>query len=125
MTSGIIVRDMASQLAHAAMDVKTLGPPKPPAHVALPGALQAIPHAHLLAYQAAGHDQHTIVARINERHDQANADRLAEHKRWVQGPYVNALEEMSRRAAEKAAEEMRRRAVFEALIAERDAKNEA
>lgn len=119
---GIVTRDMATQLAHAAQDAAEIGPPQPPSHVVLPGAKQAITHAHLLAYQTAGSDQHTIVARVNQRFEREHADTLAKHAEWVQGPYAGAIEEMRRRAAEKAAEQMRERALFEALIAERDSK---
>lgn len=114
--------DQSTWLAHRALDAQTL-PPAKITHVALPGAKQAIEHDRLRAYQAAGHDQHAIVQRVNERWHAQHAQRLAGHRRWVAGPYAGAIEELRRIEAEKAAEELRRRALFESLIAEREARD--
>ena len=123
MSDSVQHYDLATFLANRAAVAKEMGPPKPPAHVALPGAKRAIEHDRLVAYQQAGRSHDVIVERVNARYRDENAGRLAEHARWVAGPYQAAIEEMRRRAAEKAAEEMRRRALFEQLVAERDAES--
>lgn len=105
-------------LAQRAIEAEALGPPKPPRHVALPGAKQAIPHDRLLAHQARGHDPHVIVERVNARWRQEHAARLDAHRQWVAGPYEGALEEMRKRAAEEAAAELRRKAAFERWMEE-------
>ena len=114
--------DASTWLAHRAIDATTL-PDAPVEHVALPGAKAAVPHDRLVAYQAAGHDQHQIVARINQRWDEQHADRLKDHRQWVAGPYAGALEELRRIEQEKAAEELRRRHLFDQMISEREAQN--
>lgn len=114
--------DGSTWLAHVAIDAQDL-PEIEITHVALPGAKAAVPHDRLVAYQAAGHDQHAIVARINERWDAEHADRLQDHHRWVAGPYAGALEELRRLEQEKAAEELRQRHLFERMLAEREAQD--
>lgn len=106
--------------AKGAMDAEDLGPPEPPGHVALPGAKAAIPHDELLARQDAGHDSERIVARVNDRWNTENADRLAEHTRWARGPYHDALQKMAEAQAQAQAQEQRRRAIFEQIISERE-----
>jgi hypothetical protein len=112
--------DQATFLAYRAQAAAEMGPPKLPSHVALPGAKAAVPHDRLIAHQEAGHDQHEIVARANERWDRDHAGAIEEHQRWASGPYQAAIEQMRKDAAEKAAEELRRRALFEQIIAERE-----
>ena len=112
--------DQATFLAYRVQTAAEMGPPKLPAHVALPGAKTAIAHDRLLAHQDAGHDQHEIVARANERWTRDNASVITEHQRWAAGPYHDAIEQMRKDAAEKAAEELRRRALFEQILAERE-----
>lgn len=106
--------------AKGAMDAQELGPPKPPKHVVLPGAKAAIGHDELLARHDAGHDSERIVARVNERWETENADRLAEHARWARGPYHDALQKIAEAQAQAAAKEQRRRAIFEQIVSERE-----
>lgn len=110
--------NQATWLAHRAIQAEQMGPAPLPHAVALPGAKVPISHDRLLAYQEAGHDQHSIVARVNENWARENAERLEAHRRWVAGPYVGAIEEMRRRRAEEAARQMRERATYEHIVAE-------
>lgn len=112
--------DQATFLAYRAQAAAEMGPPKLPAHVALPGAKTAVAHDRLLAHQEAGHDQHEIVARANERWARDNASVITEHQRWAAGPYHDAIEQMRREAAAQAAEKMRAAAVFEEILRERE-----
>lgn len=111
--------DQATFLAYRAMAAQEMGPPKLPAHVALPGAKAAISHAHLLAHQDAGRHEHAIVERVNAKWERDNTTVIAEHQRWASGPYNDAIVEMRERAVEAAAEEMRRKALFEEIMRER------
>ena len=111
--------DASTFLAYRAIDAETL-PLELPQMVALPGAKAAIDHDRLQAHHARGHDQDTIVARVNERWERHNAARIAEHRRWVLGPYAGAIEEMREAQMRAQAEELRRRAVFEEIMAERE-----
>jgi hypothetical protein len=113
--------DQSTWLAYRALSAQEMGPPELPEHVALPGAKAAISHAHLLAHQDAGRQERDVVERVNAKWQQANADLLAEHAAWASGPYHDAIEQMRTDAAEKAAEELRRRALFEQILRERDA----
>lgn len=88
--------------------------------VALPAAKAAISHDHLLAHQSLGRREVDVVVRVNEKWQQEGAQRLSEHASWVSGPYTAAIVEMRKRAAEKAAEELRRRAMFEQILKERE-----
>ena len=110
--------DQATWLAHRAIDAEAIGPPKPPTHVTLPGAKTALAVDRLQAHQAQGRDAHEIVARENARWNEANADRLARHGRWVQGPYHRAIEQARADEMERIAEDARRRARIEALLGE-------
>lgn len=112
--------DQSTWLAKRAVEAARLGPPTPPAVVVLPGAKAAIPHDRLVAYQAAGYSEGEIVAQENARWNAANADQLADHTSWVRH-YQTALAEMRQKASEALAEQQRRQAVFEALMAERGA----
>jgi hypothetical protein len=112
--------DQSTWLAYRVRTAQEMGPPKLPSHVALPGAKAAVPHDRLIAHQEAGHDQHEIVARANERWDRDNSGVIEQHQRWAAGPYQAAIEQMRIDAAEKAAEELRRRALFEQILAERE-----
>lgn len=111
--------DQSTWLAYRAQAAQEMGPPQLPAHVALPGAKAAVPHDRLVAHQEAGHDQHEIVARANERWERDHAGAIEEHQRWAAGPYAEALEQLRHAAAEKAAEKMRREAAFEQILKER------
>lgn len=112
--------DQSTWLAHRAIDAEAIGPPEPPKLVALPGAKAAIPHDRLLAHHARGNSEHVIVQRTNDRWRRENADRLQAHQRWIAGPYQSAIEELRKQAMEEAAEELRRRAVFERLLADQE-----
>lgn len=118
--SDILHYDHGTWMAKRALDAAALGPPKPPPQVTLPGAKAAIDHDRLLAYQDLGLGEHEIRERVNARYDAENADRLAEHKRWAAGPYQGAIEELRRQEMQRAAEEQRRRAIFEQIVAERE-----
>ena len=115
---GIRHFDQSTWLAHRANEAAEIGPPQPPTHVALPGAKQAVPHALLMAFQDAGHSEHQVVEHVNARFDAANADRLAAHNTFV-NRYQAQIEEARQRAAQDAAEALRRKAAFEAWMAER------
>ena len=111
--------DQGTWLAYRTKTAQEMGPPKLPAHVALPGAKAAISHEHLLAHHDTGKSEHEIVQRVNAKWAQAHAEQTAEHARWVAGPYAEALMEMRHRADEKAAEEMRQRVLFNEILRER------
>lgn len=115
--------DQSTWLAYRAQAALEMGPPQPPGMVALPGAKTAVAHDRLLAHQQAGRGQDEIVARVNARWGQDNSAVVEEHQRWAAGPYAEALEQMRRQAAEKAAEKMRKQAAFDQILAERDARN--
>lgn len=87
--------------------------------VALPGALQAIHVDELDAHHAVGNSTHEITEVINERWRTVAATRIAQTRTWVARIYLPGLEHRRQIAAELAADEMRRRAVIEKLIAER------
>lgn len=112
--------DQSTWLAYRAMAAQEMGPPQPPQMVALPGAKAAISHDHLLAHQDAGRGEHEIGERVNAKWAEANAEQTAAHARWVAGPYSEAIGEMRRRAAEEAAAEMRKQAMFEQILRERE-----
>ena len=116
----ILTWDASTYLAHRALDAQQIGPPKDPDFVALPGAKAAIDHDRLLAHQELGHGQEEIVERVNARWEEENAQAIDEHKRWVSGPYLNAIEQMHRAELERRAKELRDRALFEELLAERE-----
>lgn len=120
MADEIVHWDQSTWLAHRALDAAAIGPPKPPAFVALPGAKAAVDHDRLVAHQELGHGAEEIVERVNARWEGENAERLDAHKRWVAGPYASAIEEMRRAEMERQADELRRRALFDAMIAERE-----
>jgi hypothetical protein len=109
---------MSTFLAKRVADARTLGPPAMVDHIVLPGAKRAVPHDRLLAYQASGHDEQSIVARVNERYAADNAGRLQAHREWVAGPYHGAIVAMRELAARKAAEELRLRSTFEQMLTE-------
>jgi len=112
--------DQSTFLAHRAREAAKIGPPKPPQHVALPGAKAAVAHDRLLAYQDAELDSDAITERVNERWRAENAELLAEHSRWVAGPYVAALEDARKAEIEAAAKALRTRALFEEIMRERE-----
>lgn len=112
--------DQSTWLAKQVIDAEAIGTPPTPLFVALPGARAPIAHERLLAYQAAGHDEHSIVQRTNARWEADNAERLAAHRQWVAGPYHDALMELRRVEMEAQAEAARKRAIFDRLVAERD-----
>lgn len=112
--------DASTFLAHRALDAVELGPPKPPKHVALPGAKRAVEHERLLALQDAGNDQHAITARTNAKHAAESSQRLADHQVWVAGMYSQAIVQMREQQALAAAAEQRRRAMFEQIMRERE-----
>ena len=118
--NGIRRYDISTFLAHRAIEAAAIGPPKLPQHVALPGAKLAVEHDRLLAYQDAGHDEQSIVDRTNARWQEAHSAQLAAHEEWVSGPYRDAIVEMSRRKMEAAAEDMRRQAMLDEILAERE-----
>lgn len=107
--------DQSTWLAKIAMDAVALGPPAPPAHVVLQGALAAVPADRLAAYQEAGLAEHEIVRRVNARWETEHGDRLAEHEAWV-ARYTAELEERHQRATREAAKRLRRQAVFDAFM---------
>lgn len=115
--------DQSTFLAARAQQAKALGPPKPPTHVALPGALAAVPHDRLLAYQEHGLGEHEIRARVNAAWSERNAGRVHRHRGWVSA-YDAAIAEARERAMREAAEAQRKRAEFERFIAERLAEGE-
>lgn len=112
--------NMSSLLAHRAIDAKTLPSSSPPLHVALPGAKAAIPHDYLLAYQEQGLQEHEIAERANARWERDNAERLAAHRRWVTGPYSDAIQQMREAAAREHGEKLRREAALEQWMRERE-----
>jgi hypothetical protein len=116
----VIHHDHSTWLAKRAKEAAELGPPQPPEMVALPGAKAAIARDRLDALLDHGHDDHAIVANVNARWREANAQHLAAHKAWVHGPYVGAIEEMRHKALEAEAHELRRRALFEQILRERE-----
>lgn len=115
----IIRSNQSTFLAARAKEAQNLGTSQPKA-VALPGAKQAVAHDMLLAHHDSGHDQHEIVRRVNARWEREHADRLTAHREWTTGPYANAIEELRRAKMEEAAEDLRRRARLEQLLAGED-----
>lgn len=109
--------DHSTWLAKRVLDAKRLGPPTAPTQVALPGVQQAVPVDRLHALQASGMGEREIVHHTNARWREANAERLDAHRGWVKR-YDSAIEGMRRQAAERAAEELRRRSIFEKFMAE-------
>lgn len=83
--------DFSAWLARRAVEVAD-GDEPAVEHVVLPGAKEAIAHARLVAYQERGMGEHEIVDRLNARWRERNAARLAEHARWLAGPYQAALQ---------------------------------
>lgn len=112
--------DQSTWLAYRVQSAQEMGPPDPPKHVALPGARVAIPHEYLLAHQSLGRGEVEVVSRVNEKWRQEAAQRLSEHAEWVSGPYADAIAEMRRKAAEKTAEDMRKRAFLDEILSERE-----
>lgn len=115
--SDVTAFNTSTFLAARAIEAADMGPPPKPKIVALPGAKAAISHDLLLAHQASGKDQHAIVQRINERWAAENADRLASHHHWT-ARYADAVAESRRRQEKRLAEDQRRRAILEQMIAE-------
>jgi hypothetical protein len=111
--------DQSTWLAYRALSAQEMGPPELPEHVALPGAKAAISHAHLLAHQDAGRQERDVVERVNAKWQQANADLLAEHAAWAAGPYQAAIEQMRHDADTKAAERLRKQALWDEIVSER------
>lgn len=107
-------------LAHRAQEARDLGEPEPPEHVALPGALQAIPHDRLVAHQELGHSEQHIVGTVNERWLKDNHDRVRQHAKWVHGPYQQSIRAAAEAQAQAAAETLRRQALLEEILAERE-----
>lgn len=115
--------DQSTWLAYRVQTAQQMGDAALPALVALPGAKAAISHDRLLVHQASGKRELEIVERINANWRELNKDRLAEHDAWVAGPYSSAIQQMRERAIQKAAEEMRKRATFEQILEERNARD--
>lgn len=112
--------DQATFLAARAIAAQEMGPADPPDEVVLPGAKVAIPHDRLEAHQDLGRTVHEIVEYENQRWRERHADTLAEHARWVQGPYAGAIQQLAEAKMREQAEQMRRAAIFEQLINEHD-----
>ncbi len=110
----------AAWLAKRYADAQTMPAPKPRAEIALPGAKRAIQHDRLLAHHGLDRGEHEIVALENERWERENADRLAAHAAWVSGPYHAAIAQARELEAQRAAEELRKCALFEQILAERE-----
>ena len=110
--------DHSTWLAKRAREAAELGPPQLPGHVVLPGARTAIEHDMLVAYQDHGLDQHEIAAQINQNWHVEHAERLAEHREWVQGPYVASIRGMRELQAQAAAMALRQRVALERLAEE-------
>lgn len=115
--------DQATFLAARAQTAQQMGPAALPEQVALPGAKVAIAHDRLLAHQNEGRPAHEIVAYENRRWREQHADRLDEHDRWVQGSYASAIQHMREAKMREQAEQLRRQAIFEQLIAEHEDPN--
>jgi hypothetical protein len=113
--------DQSTWLAYRVQTAQEMGPPKLPELVALPGAKAAVPHAHLLAHQEAGRLEQDVIKRVNAKWREANAASLEEHDRWVAGPYAGAIAEMRKREMATAAEQLRKQALFEEILKEREA----
>lgn len=111
--------DQSTWLAYRVVAARDIHPPAHPPAVVPPGAKVAIPHDVLLAHQASGKSEPEIVARVNANWRQKAAQSLTEHAAWVAGPYHDAIVTMREKAAREAAEEQRRRALFEQIVSER------
>ena len=81
----------------------------------------AVAHDRLLAYQANGHDQQSVVDRMNQRFREQNGERLDEHAAWVAGPYHDAVLAMREKEMAAIAEQRKQQALFEQIVAEREA----
>lgn len=116
----VITWDHSTFLAKRARESADLGPPKLPTHVALPGARAAVAHDRLVAYQQSGLAEDEIRERTNQRWAQDHDAAIQGHAEWVSGPYVQHIQQARERAAQEAAGALRRRALFDQFVAERD-----
>ena len=94
--------------------------PSQPAHVALPGALEAVHIDRLHAYHHAGLDELATVGQVNGGWVDRNRARLEAHDRWARGAYRQAVDEARERHMRDQAEQMRRRAILDDILAERE-----
>lgn len=122
--AGVTFQTTAALLAQRAIDAQNGQGYQQPDYMALPGALQSISVDELEAHHIKGHTTHDIARKINADWREVNKVRLEQRTAWVQRDYLPGIQRRQEAVARAKAEEQRKIAAQERLIAREIAEHE-
>lgn len=122
--SGVSFSTISQVLAQRAIDAQNGQGYVQPDRVALPGALRSLSADELDTHHAAGRATHEIADHVNAEWREVNKTRLAQRSSWVQREYLPGIQRRIEAAARAKAQEQRKRAAQERLIAREIAEHE-